>query len=305
MGIVISSVTVEIGGGSSIEQAAAAARRAIAEAGTTPEHIDALINTGVYRDSNMVEPAMSALIQQQAGIGLEYRSGDVPCLSFDLMNGATGVLNAIQVSQALLEAPTVQRVLIVSGDAHPSKSPEPQPGFPIKPVGAAMVLERIPGPKGFGALHISATDGRPEAVGYVRLSDMGVSGRSTIVVDRTTNGVEELLHHAVSAASEAVEIADVAAERIVLICGRPTAEFPALLAQRLGLPADSVCVPADSVCADDAERSTSLRLDAHTSALPAAYLAARDSGKLDRADVALFVAAGAGPSAAAIAYRLR
>ncbi|MBL1075743.1 hypothetical protein JK358_15210 [Nocardia sp. 2] len=291
MGIVISAVAVETGGGSSIEQAAAATRRAIAEAGATPEQIDALINTGVYRDWNMVEPAMSALIQQQAGIGLEYRTGDTPCLSFDLMNGASGVLNAVQVSQALLEAPTVHRVVVVSGDAHPSKSTAPQRGFPIKPVGAALVLEKRDGPAGFGALHVSATDGRTTAAGFVRLPDMGVTGRSSIIVDRSTDTVDELLHHAASAASEALDVADAAPERIVLLCNRSTPDFPQLLAQRLGLPATAICT-------DDTEG------DAHTSALPAAYLAARDNGRLDDADLALFVAAGAGPSASAIAYRL-
>ncbi|MFE4460911.1 hypothetical protein ACFROC_26445 [Nocardia tengchongensis] len=290
MGIVISAIATEIGGGSSIEQAAAAARRAISEAGSTPEQIDALINTGVYRDSNMVEPAMSALIQQQAGIGLEYRSGDVPCLSFDLMNGACGILNAIQVSQALLEAPTVHRVLLVSGDAHPSKSPAPQPGFPIKPVGAAILLEQTSGAAGFGALHISATDGRPAAEGFVRLPEMGTTGRSSITVDRPGD-IEALLHHAISAATEALEVADAPLDRTVLICGRPTPGFPARLAERLG-------IAPDAISADDTDG------DAHTSALPVAYLAARDSGKLEHADVALFVAAGAGPSAAAIAYRL-
>ncbi len=289
MNIVISAVTVETGSGSSIEQAAAAAERAIAEAGSTPEHIDALINTGVYRDSNMVEPAMSALIQQRVGIGLEYRSGDVPCLSFDLMNGACGVLNAIQVSQALLQGPTVHRVLVVSGDAHPSKSAEPREGFPITPVGAALLLEKSAGPSGFGELHISSTAEPPAPVGYVRLPEMGSTGRSTIVVDRTASTVEDLLHHAVSAASEALEVA--AGERTVLICSRPTPDFPALLAERLGLPAEAV-------------QAGAVEGDAHTSALPAAYLAARDSGKLADADIALFVAAGAGPTAAAIAYRL-
>ncbi|WP_067700816.1 hypothetical protein [Nocardia jejuensis] len=292
MGIVITSAAIEIGDGSSIEQAAAAALRAIDEAGTTPDRIDALINTGVYRDSNMVEPAMSALVQQRAGIGLDYRSGDVPCLSFDLMNGASGVLNAVQVSQALLEAPTVHRVLVVSGDAHPSTSPEPQPGFPITPVGAALLLERIDGPLGFGALHLSATEERPEAVGYVRLPDMGVTGRSRITVDRSVLDVRELLRHAVTAAGAALEVADVPPERTVLLCGRPTADFPKLLGEELRLP-------AEAVLADEVEG------DAHTSALPAAYVAARDSGRLDGADLALFVAAGAGPSAAAIAYRLR
>ncbi|QLY32241.1 hypothetical protein H0264_08220 [Nocardia huaxiensis] len=289
MGIVISAVAVETGGGSSIEQAAAATRRAVAEAGSTPDQIDALINTGVYRDWNMVEPAMSALIQQQAGIGTA-RGDAPPCLAFDLMNGASGVLNAVQVSQALLEAPTVHRVVVVSGDAHPAKSPAPQPGFPIKPVGAALVLEKTSGPAGFGALHVSATDGR--GTGNVRLPDNGITVRAGVIVDRSPETVAELLHHAETAASEALDVADADPARIILLCNRSTPDFPYLLAARLGLP-------ADSVCSDDTEG------DGHTSALPAAYLAARDNGRLDQADLALFVAAGAGPSASAIAYRLR
>ncbi|WP_157555209.1 hypothetical protein [Nocardia crassostreae] len=273
MAIVMSSVAVEMGGGSSIEQAAAATRRVISEAGRTPEQIHALISTGVYRDSRIVEPAMSALIQQQAEIGLEYRGGEVPCLSIDLMNGACGVLDAIQMSQALLAAPTVDRVVIVSGDAHPSASPDPQPGFPIKPVGAALMLEKGNGSGGFGALHISSIDGHPAAA-------------------------EELLHHAVAAGSEALEVADSPVERTLLLCNRPMTEFPALLAARLGLPAAAVCTDAVEGWADHHTG------DGHTSALPTAYVAARDAGRLDGVDVALFVAAGAGRSAAAIAYRL-
>ncbi|WP_157534992.1 hypothetical protein [Nocardia inohanensis] len=305
MAVIISAVAVETGGGSSIDQAAAAAVRAVAAAGSTPEHIDALINTGVYRDSNMVEPAMSALIQQAAGIGLEYRSGETPCLSFDLMNGATGVLSAIQVSQALLEAPTVRRVVVVSGDAHPSMSPHPVPDFPIKPVGAALVLEKSEQPIGFGALHISATDGQPAATGFVRLAEMGTGGRESIIVDRSGTPVEELLHHAEHAAAEALEVAGVSPCEVLLLCGRPTPEFPGLLAARLGIAADAVCTDDDRY-PDDRTGSggASFPGDAHTSALPVAYLAARDSGRLERFAVALFVAAGAGPSAAAITYRL-
>ncbi|NNH74751.1 hypothetical protein HLB23_33710 [Nocardia uniformis] len=292
MGIVISSIAAVTGSGSSIEQAARAAKQAIASAGCGPEQIDALINVGVYRDSNMVEPAMSALIQQQVGIGLEYGSGDVPCLSFDLMNGACGVLNAVQVSQALLESAAVQRVLIVSGDAHPSASAEPVPGFPITPVGAALILEKAEGSVGFGSLHIGATEELPAKVGFVKLREMGGTGRSTVVVDRTDTTVDVLLKHAVESALSAVEVDDIDITRTVLVCGRPTPDFPELLAERLGLPADALC--ADSTDGD-----------AHTSALPVAYLTARDTGQLDGQQAVLFVAAGAGPTAAAITYRLR
>ncbi|WP_282777331.1 hypothetical protein [Nocardia sp. CC201C] len=291
MGIAISSVATVSGRGSSIEQAALAAKQAIERAGTTPDQIDALINVGVYRDANMVEPAMSALIQQQVGIGLEYASGDVPCLSFDLMNGACGVLNAVQVSQALVESAAVRRVLIVSGDAHPSGSAEPVDGFPITPVGAALLLEKSDGRAGFGSLHVGATEERPQPVGFVNLPRMGTTGRSTIVVDRTATTVDELLQHAVEAALAAVEVDDIDITRTVLVCGRPTPDFPEVLAERLGLPTGALC--ADSTAGD-----------AHTSALPVGYLTAREEGMLDGQQAMLFVAAGAGPSAAAITYRL-
>ncbi|UGT39281.1 hypothetical protein LTV02_24775 [Nocardia yamanashiensis] len=300
MAIIISAVAVETGGGSSIDQAVAATKRAVAAAGGTPEAVDALINTGVYRDAHLVEPAGSALIQQAAGIGLEYRGGATPCLTFDLMNGAVGVLNAIQVSQALLAAPTVARVVVVAGDAHP------EPGSPSKPVGAALVLEKTSAPIGFGALHISATDGRPAATGFVRLTEPGSPGRESITVDRSGTATGELLHHAESAATEALEVAGADPARVFLLCGRPTPEFPRLLAARLGIAPDAIATDDDR-CLDDragAEVGTSFPRDARTSALPVAYLAARDSGRLERFAVALFVAAGAGPSAAAITYRL-
>ncbi|MFE6924594.1 hypothetical protein ACFVAV_26460 [Nocardia sp. NPDC057663] len=273
----------QTGGVSSVGQAAAAARAALTGAGCTPEQIDALINVGVYRDANLVEPAVAALIQQAAGIGLEYRPGDVPCLSFDLMNGACGVVNAIGVAASLLADLPTGHVVVVSGDAHPSMQADAD--FAFEPVGAALVLENSAAAVGFGGVHVSAGDALPDPQGYVTLSTMGATGRSALTVELSTD-TAELVEHAVAAAREALAADDIDAGQVVLVCGKPAPGFAAALAAELGVGA---------VVTDD------FAGDAHTSALTAAYVAARDAGLAERP--LLFVAADGGPTAAAVTYR--
>ncbi|WP_181700292.1 hypothetical protein [Nocardia sp. GTS18] len=283
MGIIISAAITCTGGVSSVGQAAEAARAALDAAGCPHEQVDALINVGVYRDANLVEPAVAALIQQAAGVGLEYRPGDVPCLSFDLMNGACGPVNAIGVAASLLADLPNGHVVIVSGDAHPSMSADAH--FPFQPVGAAFVLENRADVAGFGDVHVSAGDTLPDAQGYVALAEMGAEGRSALTVELAT-GTAELVEHAVIAARDALTTDGLDAADTVLVCGKPTPEFATELARELGVAA---------VVTDD------FAGDAHTSALTGAYVAARAAGHDNRA--LLFVAADGGPTAAAVTYR--
>lgn len=283
MGIIISSAVTRFGGVSSVGQAAEAAREALTAAACPSEQVDALINVGVYRDANLVEPAVAALIQQAAGIGLDYRPGDVPCLSFDLMNGACGLVNAVGVATSLLADLPAGHVVVVSGDAHPSMSSDAD--FPFEPVGAAVVLENSADAAGFGGVHVSAGDTLPDPQGYVTLAEMGAEGRSSLTVELATS-TAELVEHAATAGREALEADGIDAARAVLVCGKPTEDFAARLAEELGVA---------TVVTDE------FTGDAHTSALTAAYVAARDAGHLDRA--LLFVAADGGPTAAAVTYR--
>lgn len=283
MGIIISSAVTQSGGVSSVGQAAEAARAALTGAGCTAEQVDALINVGVYRDANLVEPAVAALIQQAAGIGLDYRAGELPCLSFDLMNGACGLVNAVGVASSLLADLPTGHVVVVSGDAHPSQRADAD--FAFEPVGAALVLENHSDAPGFGGVHVSAGDTLPDPQGYVTLSAMGTEGRSSMTVELAT-GTAELVEHAATAAREALAADGLDAARVVLLCGKPTPDFAATLAAELGI---------DTVITDD------FAGDAHTSALTAAFVAARDAGATGRP--LLFVAADGGPTAAAVTYR--
>lgn len=295
MGVVITATAASYGTdtASIVEHSSTAARSALEAAEVSPEQVGVLINTGIYRDSNMVEPAIAALIQKAAGIGLDYGERDPRTFSFDLMNGACGVLNAVQVASGLLTTESAERVLVVSGDTHPSMTGAGAPqDFPYTTAGAAMLLEHVQGPEGFGPVHIDLLDGDPAVEGFVDTSAMGTTGRSAMTVSRRDDFDVRILDAAVSAASSALEVADIDLANTVLISSRPTPGFRAALAAKLGIGA-----------LDDPAGSSAPG-DTHTAALTLAYHHAAATGLLSDGRDVLFVAAGAGPSAAAVLYRV-
>lgn len=300
MGVLIksSAVVVDADSPSIIEHSARAARACLAAAGVEPEQVGVLINAGVHRDSNMVEPAMSALIQQAAGIGLEYGDDDPRTFSFDLMNGATGILDAVQVGTSILQTGSAEYVLVVSGDTHPSLTrTAADDDFPYATAGAALLLEKTGTPGGFARVHTESDGGTAAVEAYVDTATMGTSGRSVMVVERETGFDARLLEVALRAARNALREGDaegfpVDPATIALATSRPVADFPDRIAAELQIDADAVL----SVPQVDG--------DPHTAALTLAYDAAVGSGALAGRTHVLFVAAGAGPSAAATIYRI-
>lgn len=296
MGVRIKSTAVSRAGDthSVVTHSGRAARRALERAGVAPEQVGVLINTGIHRDSNTVEPAVSALIQKAAGIGLEYEKGDPTTFSFDLMNGATGVLNAVQVAGAILAAGGVEHVLVVAGDTHPSLTRAvADDEFPYATSGAALLLEHTDEPEGFGPVHVTTTEGTPAVEAYVDTATMGTVGRGLMTVVREDGFEDRLLEAALEVARAALAEADIEdLSEVALIASTPSAEFPLRLADALGLARESVRTPdlGDG--------------DPHTASLPQAYDRAVGAGTLAEHTRVLFVAAGAGPSAAASLYRL-
>lgn len=132
------------------QDAVAAAQNCFQKINSPIEDVGLLINAGVYREDNIVEPAISALIQKKLGLNLDYvkdNSGK-STFSFDLMNGACGVLNAIQVAQACLQSGSTKKALIVCANHHPRYAR----------LGAAMLLGLSEDPnRGFSPIDIRAS----------------------------------------------------------------------------------------------------------------------------------------------------
>jgi len=161
-----------------VELAASAGEECIAQAGTDKKDINMIISTGVFRDSNIVEPAMAPLIQKRLGINLRYDE-DHRTFAFDIINGACGLLSAIQAADAMLANGVMQNALIVSSDVHPSKSTVS--GFPYSSIGAAILLEWSDNPgKGFHAIDfMTSPPGYVGMKGLVNITEQGLdSGRS-------------------------------------------------------------------------------------------------------------------------------
>ena len=70
-----------------------AVRDALAAAEIQPDDVDLLLNTGIFHDRLMGEPAMAALIQEDIGANPEDPHGEGHgTFSFDVANGSAGVL---------------------------------------------------------------------------------------------------------------------------------------------------------------------------------------------------------------------
>lgn len=281
---------------SSLRHSALAATECLTLAGITPDQVDVLINTGVYRDSNMFEPAMSALIQKQVGMNPDYVKSPTPKagFSFDLMNGACGVLNAVQVAGGFLASGGTDHVLVVSGDTHPDvDAADDAEDFPYATMGAAMLLHRIPdADTGFGRVHTSSSsDPSTGARGFLATGEMGTRGRQRITVEQAPDYVERLMTFAATSARQCVEAEDIDLTRTLLISSRPTPEFGVELGRRLGM------APGAVMAVDQVGK------DPHTSALTLGYHHASLTGRHAEYDQVLFVAAGAGLTATCAVYR--
>ncbi len=126
---------------SSIGMAVSAAQSCLAKAGLSVQDIDLLINIGVFRDDNIIEPAMAPLIQKQLGMNLDpvkNKHLQRSTLSFDINDGECGFITAVHVADVFFQSGSAKNALIVAGDIHPSKTRHPD--FPFQSVACAMVI---------------------------------------------------------------------------------------------------------------------------------------------------------------------
>ncbi|MBF6134846.1 hypothetical protein IU501_17775 [Nocardia otitidiscaviarum] len=235
--IVSAAVCTDQDTGSFFELASRAGRTCLEQAGVSPNRIGMVINAGVFRDSNISEPAVAALIQKRLDIGLEYVSGNVPAFSFDLMNGATGVLHAFMAAQCFLAPGEVEYAMVVAGDTHPSMIRD-RDDFPYAASGAAVLLRSDTEAGGFGRPHTSEVDGSAPPTAWVDLESAGTDGRNALTVRAGTGDPLELADRVVRAclADEGIDAADFATGKAVLLAPAPVAGFRERLAYRLGIP---------------------------------------------------------------------
>ncbi|WP_375481444.1 3-oxoacyl-[acyl-carrier-protein] synthase III C-terminal domain-containing protein [uncultured Mycobacterium sp.] len=287
MGTVIEHLDVIRGGWrtrhSALRLAVSAAHRCLRQAGRIADDVDLLVNAGIYRDRNLGEPALAALIQDDIGANAEDpHAGGHGTFSFDIANGTCGVLTALQIVDGFLRSRTIDCALVVASDADPGHGMSEH--FPFPPVGAALLCSWTGDGEGLGRFH------------WKNCPDDGESFRATVGLGDARNvvrfsaSVTQERQFAVAAAEAARGCLDESALEIgdidVIVAAPALPGYRAALATELGVGVERITVAAE-------ERS-------HTASLAAALH--RTIGQLPPGARILLVAAGAGITAGAAIY---
>lgn len=140
---------------SSLKHALAAGRGCLADSHYRRADVRVLVNCGVYRDDHVCEPAIAAYIAHGLGLNIEFQGRRTT--AFDLINGGCGMLNAIQIVDALLRSGEVQVGMIIASEIDSDRRPDPS--YPYPPSGAAVLLDCAPRDGvGFGAFAFDTDD---------------------------------------------------------------------------------------------------------------------------------------------------
>jgi 3-oxoacyl-[acyl-carrier-protein] synthase-3 len=274
-----------------------AALESLKQAGRSSDELDLLINAGVYRDNNLAEPALAALIQEDIGAN----PGHPPVaghgtFSFDVDNGACGVVTAAYLLDGFLRSGAIRLGMAVASDVHPGASR----GYRFPPVGGALLLGWDDTIQGLGDFHFE-TFPEHEGLFESRVSwkerpgprlPGRLGGRSVLTVREQPEYASQCLDCTQVAVEKYTADHDLPIRELdLVVASGPSVHFPQSLADHLGVSADRVAGPASKLSR------------AHTAGPIAALDAARHRGRLDAARTALWVAVGAGITVGLALYR--
>jgi 3-oxoacyl-[acyl-carrier-protein] synthase-3 len=124
-----------------------AASDCMAKVGLDPKKVGILINTGIYRDDHIIEPAIATLVQRNMGCNQLFDKNH-STFSFDLDNGACGVVTAMQLIDGYIRSGTTEFGMILAGDSNPR--PGLEKGYDYDAAGGAVLLAPGKEGKGFG-----------------------------------------------------------------------------------------------------------------------------------------------------------
>jgi len=303
MGTVIEAVATAVAAErpfapTSLELTDRAARECLRRAQREPAELDLLLNTGIYHDRNLGEPALAALVQEDIGANPGHPPvGGHGTFSFDVLNGVAGVITAAFIADGFMQSGAAHSGIVVAGDADPQ--PGKSEGFGYRRSGGAMLLGWREGLAGFtqfsletfpefeGLFHSAVGWSEPDGHGL----HLGHAHHNFLAVERLDGFLERCVECATIAVErfEAKTGVDVSATDL-LIASHDDAAFGDLLADRVGISRHNVVhLP---------EHLHSL----HTALPMAAVEEAVRDGSLAAARHILFVCAGAGITVGIAAY---
>src|SRR6516165_2956056 len=205
---------------SALHLAVTAANDCLQRAGCKPDDLDLIVNAGIYRDRNLGEPALAALIQDDIGANPEDpHAGAHGTFSFDIANGVCGVLTALQIVDGFLRSRSIHRALVVASDADPGHGMSEH--FPFSAAGAALLCRWTD--DDYGLSRVSwvnandAADGTEAFSATVGFAD----ARNVLRFDQSTAMDEQFAEAAAQASRACLDAQSEVLEDIDLIVAAP------------------------------------------------------------------------------------
>ena len=270
----------------SIDLAVQVAKQCIASSGIDMKDIGILINLGLYREDNMAEPAMAALIQKGIGMNTdpikEFPASEIT-FCFDLGNGSCGFLNAVQIVQALMNNGKIKYALLVSSDVHPSKKKVSD--FPYTHYGAAVLLEQSnQDEKGFKNIVMKTTepDDYMGVNAYCDMLKVGINGRKHVIVEVDNDYSNKLKDFTIKSINEYSKSEKIDLTNVKLIISEPAKDFGIEIAKEIGNDEKTVAKTYEKFG------------DTASSALSIGYHVLVNENSLKEGDQVLFVGASPG-----------
>ncbi|MBN1538549.1 MAG: hypothetical protein JW939_00255 [Candidatus Thermoplasmatota archaeon] len=149
----IESVGTELPGGAPLAKRSAialsvrAARKSLKQARLEPSSLGVLINSSVYKDENIGEPAVAAFIQRDLGANPIPKGDAATTFSFDIIDGGCGLITGMEIIDGLISCGEIEHGIVVTSDVNPSS--RYTVGFKFRNSAAAVVLGRSDVGSGF------------------------------------------------------------------------------------------------------------------------------------------------------------
>jgi len=266
--------------------AAHAARRLFEAPGVTtdPSGIDLLIFAGILAD--MEEPATAHLVADKLGLG---------CPVFDLKNACNGVLNAIEVADALIKSGQYRRVLVTTAEVSTRESrwsvDDPAdvltalPSLSTGDMGSALLLEASERPGVIGSRFFANSWGWPAATlpnPYAHHRTLGQLRIDSAQLVKSFAGMPEKVRGAVADLGVKVDELD-------LVCvHQPSVAFTKVACEWVGVDPDRVLATFPS------------HGNVATNTIPLQLATALDTGRLRRGDLVGMFGFASGASAGVV-----
>ncbi len=276
-----------------IESATLVAEACIRGSGIDRAAIDVLINTGIYKDSNRIEPAFAAFIQRKLEINADpLRNGfGHTTFSFDLSNGRNCFLHAVQIVDALARAGTARNALVVSSSAA-SVEASAAPHSRSRVATAALLKLSDKEERGFHDIAFYCDDdAEPVISGHCDPGAYGPGAAEHVMIEADGRPSEAVARFVLAKVSDYLSEREIDPTRISFaLSSCRHREFGRWVTEATGIRSD---MPATARVPDD---------DTFSSGLMVAWDVAREANLLTPGTTILMIEGGPGPIAALALY---